>query len=50
MWDEVETWRKRAAFSRMIEISRKEFENGEFISKDELVDSIEKEIDSGFAS
>ena len=49
-WDEIESWRKRAAFSRMIEISRKEFENGEFISEDELFDSIEKEIDSGFAS
>lgn len=49
-WDEIETWRKRAAFSRMIEISRKEFENGEFIGEDELFDSIEKEIESDFKS
>ena len=49
-WDEIETWRKRAAFSRMIEISRNEFENGEFIGEDELFDSIEKEIESDFKS
>ena len=49
-WDEIETWRKRAAFSRRIEISRKEFENGEFIGEDELFESIEKEIESDFKS
>ena len=49
-WDEIETWRKRAEFSRMIEISRREFENGEFISEDELFDSLDKEIETGFKS
>ena len=49
-WDEIESWRKRAAFSRMIETSRREFENGEFVSEDNLFDSLEKEIESGFMS
>lgn len=34
-WDEIETWRKKAELSRAIEISRKEFENGEFITEEE---------------
>ena len=49
-WDEIETWRKRAAFSRMIEVARNEFEKGEVIEEDELFDSLEKEIESGFTS
>ena len=47
-WDELETWRKRAALSHMIEASRRDFENGDFIDEDELFDSLEKEIESGF--
>ena len=49
-WDEIENWRKRAAFSHMIESSRRDFENGDFIDEDRLFDSIEKEIESGFVS
>ena len=49
-WDEIETWRKRAAFSRMIEVSRREFERGEFVDEDELFASLEKEIETGFNS
>ena len=49
-WDEIETWRKRAAFSRMIETARNEFENGEFIGEDALFDSLERDIESGFTS
>ena len=47
-WDEIETWRKRAAFSRMIEVARNEFANGEFIDENELFNSLEREIESGF--
>jgi hypothetical protein len=32
----------------MIEASRRDFENGDFIDEDELFDSLEKEIESGF--
>ena len=44
-WDEIETWRKRAALSRMIEISRKEFKNGETLTEDESFNEIEKMLD-----
>lgn len=47
-WDELETWRKRATLSHMIEASRRDFENGDFMDEDELFDSLEKEIESGF--
>lgn len=52
-WDEIETWRKRAALSRMIEISRKEFENGEYLTEEESFADVEKmlgEMDADGAS
>ena len=49
-WDEIETWRKRAAFSRMIEVARNELKKGEVIEEDKLFDSLEEEIESGFTS
>ena len=44
-WDELETWRKRAAFSSMIEISRKEFENGETLTEEESFNDIDSMLD-----
>lgn len=49
-WDEIETWRKRAAFSRMIEISRKEFENGEYLTEEESFSEVEKMLNEMDAS
>ena len=44
-WDEIETWRKRAELSRSIEISRREFENGEFITEEEAFAEAERMLD-----
>jgi len=44
-WDEIETWRRRAALSRAIAISRKEFENGETLTEEESFNEIEKMLD-----
>lgn len=44
-WDEIETWRNRAELSRSIEISRREFENGEFITEEEAFAETERMLD-----
>ena len=44
-WDEIETWRKRAALSRMMEISRREFQNGECLTEEESFAKVEKMLD-----
>lgn len=49
-WDEIEGWRARAALSRSIAISRKQFENGECLTEDESFDDIETMLDDMQAS
>ncbi len=35
-WDEIETWREKAAITKAVEISRRQFEEGKFRSEDEV--------------
>lgn len=41
-WDEVERWRESAELSRAVAISRKQFENGEYLSNKESFELVEK--------
>ena len=44
-WDEIESWRARASLSRSIAISRKQFENGECQSEEEVFKEMEDMLD-----
>ena len=48
-WDEIESMRKRSYLNQVIDKSRQDFENGETVDEAPLFDSLEKEIDEGFA-
>ena len=41
-WDEIEMWREKAELAEAVAISRKQFENGEFLSNEEVFKKTEK--------
>ena len=44
-WNEIEMWRERAELAKAIAISRKQFENGEYLTEEASFDEIEKMLD-----
>lgn len=44
-WDEIEAWREKASLSRSVAISRKQFENGEYQSEEEVFKEMEDMLD-----